>query len=100
MSERMSAMPDGLLSQLAETRRAQGLTQRALAQRLDVPQSYLSTLESGKVDPRLSTVTELSRALEMEVVLVPRALVPAVRKILTAGTGEANSDSWLYRVKG
>lgn len=34
--------------------------------------------EAGEVDPRMSTLQELARALDMEWMLVPRALRPAI----------------------
>jgi len=46
------------------------------------PQSHISAIETGKVDPRLSSIVEIARQLDHELVLVPRALVPAVRALL------------------
>lgn len=77
-----------LVEQLRAIRRASGLSQRALGARVGLPQSHISSIESGSVDPRLSSVVELARQLDHEVVLVPRAMLPAVRAMLR-GTEEA-----------
>ena len=50
-------------------------------------QGYIAKLESGTVDPRLSSVVEVSRALGLEVVLVPVRLVPTVRGLLEERIG-------------
>jgi predicted transcriptional regulator len=50
-------------------------------------QGYIAKLENGTVDPRLSSVVEVSRALGLEVVLVPVLLVPTVRGIIEESTG-------------
>ena len=41
---------------LVDIRRAAGLTQVELAQRMGVPQSTIARVESGLTDPRLSTI--------------------------------------------
>ena len=68
--------------QLGDVRRARHLSQRALGARMGQPQSHISAIETGKVDPRLSSIVEIARQLDHELVLVPRALVPAVRALL------------------
>ena len=44
---------------LRHARRSTGLTQRALATRCGVPQETIARIESGRVDPRISTVDRL-----------------------------------------
>jgi transcriptional regulator with XRE-family HTH domain len=43
-------------------RKRAGLSQRALARRAHVPQATVARIESGVVDPHLSTVTNLLQA--------------------------------------
>jgi HTH-type transcriptional regulator / antitoxin HipB len=74
--------------QIRDIRRAHHLSQKALGTAIGLPQSHVSAIETGKVDPRLSNVIEMARRLDQEVMLVPRILVPAVRAMLT-GEGEA-----------
>ena len=66
---------------LRSAREAKGLSQRALGKLVDVPQSHISKIESGGVDLRLSSLVEIARALDLEVVLVPRKNISAVKTI-------------------
>lgn len=67
---------------LKEARENKGLSQRALSKKAGMPQSHISKIESGAVDLRLSSLMELARALDLELALVPRKAVPAVRSIV------------------
>jgi predicted transcriptional regulator len=58
------------------------VSQRALSALTGVPQGHISRIEAGAVDIRLSSLIELARALDLEPMLVPRRLVPAVRTIV------------------
>jgi len=73
-------MPE-LIKALKAARQAQGLTQRDLSARAGLPQSHISKIESGAVDVKLSSLVELARALDLELVLVPRRLMPAVEAL-------------------
>jgi predicted transcriptional regulator len=74
--------------QLRDARRADHVSQKALGAAIGLPQSHVSAIETGKVDPRLSSALEMARRLDYELMLVPRILVPAVRAML-AGDDEA-----------
>lgn len=63
-------------------REAKGLSQRALAKMAGVPQSHISKIENAGVDLRISSLTEIARALDLELALVPRKAVPAVKSIV------------------
>lgn len=67
---------------LAAARSRAGLSQRELGARVGLAQSHVSKIEHAVVDPQLSSLVELSRALELELMLVPRQLVPAVRALV------------------
>lgn len=79
--------------QLAETlkaaREAKGLSQRALSQESGVPQSHISKIENGAVDLRVSSLVQLGRVLELELMLIPRKATPAVGAIVRSGTESA-----------
>ena len=45
-------------------RRQQGLTQAVLAQRARLSMGYVSLIEQGRANPRLETLSALSKALE------------------------------------
>lgn len=44
-----------------------------------MPQAQISRIESGAIDLKASTLIELARALDLEVMLVSRRQVPAVK---------------------
>lgn len=66
---------------LRDSRKAQGMSQRALSAKAGIPQSHISKIENGAVDLRLSSLVELARVLNLELELVPRNSVSAVRAI-------------------
>lgn len=57
---------------LRQARRRAGLTQRELVARTGVPQSTIGRIESGRSDPRVSTLDLLLRACGDELDAVPR----------------------------
>lgn len=59
-----------------------GLTQRAFAKRAGTTQARVSTIENGEVDLRLSTLIEFARALDLDLMLIPRRHTPAVTAII------------------
>lgn len=77
-----------LIKQLKTARQALGLKQSELGKKLGLPQSHISKIERGATDLRLSTVTDMARILDQELVLVPRHLVPHVTSLLRGGTQE------------
>jgi transcriptional regulator with XRE-family HTH domain len=58
-----------------EIREAKALTQRDVADRIQIDDYYISRLENGHINPTLSTMEKLARALEIEV----RDLFPATQ---------------------
>ncbi len=54
---------------LIRRRRAAGLTQAQLAERMGVKQSVISAVESGRRSPRLETLSAAARALGCELVI-------------------------------
>lgn len=74
-----------LTNMLVDARKSRAWSQRELAQRLDMRQSQISAIEAGKRDIRIGTFVEISRCLGLELVLVPRSLLPAVQYLLRSG---------------
>ncbi|MGD9891980.1 MAG: helix-turn-helix domain-containing protein [Dehalococcoidia bacterium] len=68
----------GVVSQLATIRRAQGVTQAQLAERLGRPQSLISAIESGRMSPHVETLVALARELgyNIRIDLEPRTAAP------------------------
>ena len=67
---------------LRSARETQGLSQRALSAMAGVPQSHISKIENGTVDLRVSSLVELARVLDLELVLVPRKAISAVHAVV------------------
>ena len=66
---------------LREARLTGGDSQKELAERAGLGQNRLALIETGEVDLRASTLIQLARALDFELVLVPRRLLPAVQSL-------------------
>lgn len=86
----MTYATEHVAASLKAARTSKGLSQRALAQIAGVPQSYISKIESGRVDLRLSSLVDIARALDLELALVPRKAMPAVQSIARP------SQSWQF----
>jgi HTH-type transcriptional regulator/antitoxin HipB len=69
---------------LIDRRNELALSQDALATRAGSTQASVSRLERGLLDPQLSTVIDLARALELELRLIPREALPAIDALLRA----------------
>ena len=83
----MSYATTNITEKLKAAREARGLSQRELGQLAGVPQSHISKIESGSVDLRVSSLIELSRALGLELKLIPRNTLPAVNTIVRGSEG-------------
>lgn len=64
------------------------MSQRQLARRCGLPQSHLSDLETGRIDPTLGTLRKAFSALFCDVVVLPRPL-----KKPTQALGERYAES-------
>jgi len=81
-------MPDSLLSiahSLKSARENKGLTQTALGAKVGMPQSHVSKIEGGTVDLQTSNLLEMARALDLELTLIPRSLLPAIQALQRGG---------------
>jgi transcriptional regulator with XRE-family HTH domain len=86
---------------LKAARLERGLNQRELSAKAGIPQAQISKIENGKTDLMLSSLIELARSLDLEVVVVPRKFLSAVRTILRSGEGEHDSvDAHGIRLAG
>jgi transcriptional regulator with XRE-family HTH domain len=79
---RFKGLPGDLRQSLKEARAARGWSQRNLSSRVGLTQKHVSGIESGKIVPRYDTLLELVRILGRDLILVPRALVPAVQAVI------------------
>jgi HTH-type transcriptional regulator / antitoxin HipB len=75
-----------LTGKLRAAREKKGFSQRAFGRSIGMPQSRLSRIENGVIDLQTSHLLELARALDLEVMLVPRQLVPMVDSLMRQAT--------------
>ncbi len=73
---------NSILKQLKIARQEKGLKQSEFGDKLGLPQSHISKIERGETDPRLSTVVDMARIVDRELILVPRRLAPAIRPMI------------------
>jgi len=83
----MNYNTETIAASLKEARTLKGLSQRDLSAMAGVPQAQISRIEAGTVDPRTTSLIALAHALDMELTLVPRKAVPAVRSISRQSVG-------------
>lgn len=82
----MSYNSEELVHELQSQRAKAGLSQRALADRTGLTQGHISQMEAGRLEPGLSSFLRIARALDLEVVLVPKKFLPAVAGIVRQTT--------------
>lgn len=87
----MSYVIEDIARTIKAAREAKGLSQRALSEKAGVPQSHISRIESGAVDLRVSSLVELGRVLDLELMLVPRKATSAVQSIVRSSAESAPS---------
>jgi HTH-type transcriptional regulator / antitoxin HipB len=76
------------------------LKQVDVARKLGMRQSQISTIERGLVSPRLSTLEDVARVLDLELMLVPRQLVPVVNGLVGVDRDRATEERPLYALDG
>lgn len=90
----MSYAAEEIVKALRDAREVSGLSQRALSAKAGLSQSHISQIESGTLEPGLSKLVDIARALDLELVLVPRKLVPAIKSLTTTARPERESPSY------
>ncbi|NYT86808.1 helix-turn-helix domain-containing protein [Pollutimonas harenae] len=78
-------MINNLATELETIRKASGLTQGELAERAGLNRMTVQRMESGVLDPRISTVLEMARAMGMDLMLVPQSLRQEVHGFIQSG---------------
>ena len=86
----VSYQAEAFAQSLRQARLQKGWSQRDLSGKAGIPQAHISRIESGAVDVKVSTLVELARLLDLELVLAPRASLPAVEALIREA--EASHD--------
>ena len=72
-------------AELRAARRAAGLNQEDLATRSGLSRKTVNRLETAAIDPRLSTLEVITRALGMEIMLVPSTIRADIEAFIQSG---------------
>lgn len=102
---RMKSLPDSLRAEIREARLAKGWSQLELGEKVGLAQKHVSGIETGKIVPRFDTMLDLLRALDRDLVVVPRALTPVVSSLVRdhrnrAAHGTEDAERPLYATDG
>ena len=71
-------LPRTMCLAIRSARRDRGWSQSATAAAVGLTQKHLSDIETGKVSPRVDTLLNVARALDLDLVIVPRSLTPTI----------------------
>jgi DNA-binding XRE family transcriptional regulator len=74
-----------IVTELKAARRAAGMNQDELATRSGLSRKTVNRLETGSIDPRLSTLEVITRALGMEIMLVPATIRADIEAFVQSG---------------
>jgi transcriptional regulator with XRE-family HTH domain len=87
----VSYKSEDLIREIRDRRTDAGLSQRALAARSGLTQAHISQIETGTLEPGLSSFIDMARALDLEIMLVPKRFLPAVQGILRQTSTEQST---------
>jgi transcriptional regulator with XRE-family HTH domain len=73
---------------LRNARKQAGLTQAQVAERAGISRPGYREIESGDAAARATTLINVARALGMELMLIPQAMVPGVHALLRPSEDE------------
>jgi len=82
---------EDLIREIRDRRTDAGISQRALAARSGLTQAHISQIETGTLEPGLSSFIDMARALDLEIMLVPKKFLPAVQGILRQTSTEQST---------
>ena len=88
----MNYTTEYIARKLKKAREEKGLSQRELGRKAGVPQGHISKIESGTVDLRVSSLVALARTLDLELVLISRESLPAVKSLVRSSFADAHPD--------
>jgi len=89
-------LPADLRQHIKDARVKRGWGQRELGAQVGLPQPHISAIESGEIVPRFDTLLDLVRVLDLDLLLVPRSLVPAVQSLIRSQKQPESVEKPLY----
>ena len=89
---RLNRLPNAMRRELIEARHKRGWSQVELGKRLGLPQMHISGIETGKIVPRFDTLLDLVRVLDRDLLMIPRALVPAVQALIRDNSRDRTTE--------
>ncbi|OJW51116.1 MAG: hypothetical protein BGO67_12365 [Alphaproteobacteria bacterium 41-28] len=90
----MDIYMEDLIEELLKARKEKGFTQSELAKLVGLPQGHISSIEQGKIDIRISTLVQIARILDHEVMLIPRQFNSLVKAIIEEKEGVESEPLW------
>ena len=93
---RLKELPTDLRNNLKKARMERGWSQRELGVQIGLPQPHISAIESGEIVPRFDTLLDIVRVLDLDLLLVPRSLVPAVQSLIRSQKDLESGERPLY----
>lgn len=87
-----------IIDAIKTARKRKGLTQRDLSTKTKIPQSHISKIEKGSVDLHISSLIEIARTLDLEIMLVPRSLVMTVEALQRSSSNNEQEQIPLYQL--
>ncbi len=82
----MAYKTEHITQQIRAAREARHMSQRELSARSGLTQSHISQIERGTMEPGLASLVDVARALDLEIVLAPKKLMPAIGNILDSAS--------------
>lgn len=74
-----------IIQELKSARQAAGLSQERLADKAGLHRMSVQKIEAEDMDPKLSTLQVMARALGMDLMLVPATLRPSLEDFVRSG---------------
>lgn len=87
-----------LIRALKDARIAKKLTQKSLAESLNIKQSHISRIESGTTNPTVARLVEIAHTLGCDLLLVPKEYTSLFVSLTRAKTEDTNQRQPLYRL--
>jgi len=93
---RLKGLPVEIRERIKGARVGRGWGQRELGTEVGLPQPHISAVETGRTVPRFDTLLDIVRVLDLDLLLVPRSLVPAVQSLIRSQKKGESVEKSLY----